>query len=137
MLPGFQVCEPVQGGQTGTPTSRSIRLAQGEFGMDYGARAYGHRGSVVVAGVTPCQRGRESRLHGQGTRVLRSAKDGEVPGAPTPPPLAAQATAPSSSHRLVSRSSRHLSRQARRLSVIGPETPLRGLCRTFGGSRLC
>jgi hypothetical protein len=57
--------EPVQGDGPGRLRHARYVRRKEEFGMAHGHEPYGHGGSVVVAGVTPCQGGRESRLHGR------------------------------------------------------------------------
>ena len=51
------------------PTFRSTRTTGTNAGSPTGRESYGDGGPVVVAGVTTCQGGRESRLQGQGAQV--------------------------------------------------------------------
>jgi hypothetical protein len=50
---------------SGPPTSRSTRTTRTNVGSPMGRESYGDAVPVVVAGVTPCQGGRESRPHGR------------------------------------------------------------------------
>jgi hypothetical protein len=53
----------------GAPKSRSIRMTETNVGSPKGREPYGDGGPVVVAGVTTCQGGRESRPQGKGGQV--------------------------------------------------------------------
>jgi hypothetical protein len=55
---------------SGPPTFRSTRTTGTNAGSPTGRESYGDGGLVVVAGVTPGQGGRESRLQGQGDQVI-------------------------------------------------------------------
>jgi hypothetical protein len=54
---------------SGPPTFRSIRTTRTNAGSPTGRESYGDGGLVVVAGVTTCQGGRESRPQGEGGQV--------------------------------------------------------------------
>jgi Domain of unknown function (DUF4277) len=54
---------------SGTPKSRSTRMARTNVGSPKGREPYGDAGPVVVAGVTSCQGGREGRPQGEGGQV--------------------------------------------------------------------
>src|SRR4051794_33569417 len=74
MIPSFVIStsRPVGDGQRACSRGRTGRLRharyvwrKGNSGWPTGREPYGHGVSVVVAGVTACQGGRESRLHGR------------------------------------------------------------------------
>jgi group II intron reverse transcriptase/maturase len=53
-------------------------MTETNAGSPNGRESYGDGGLVVVAGVTPCQGGRESRPQGEGGQVIGHDKDREV-----------------------------------------------------------
>ena len=123
-----------------SPPGRWPRSAPSWAGCRSGRCPSRHRLAVLlmaqVLGHLLVQRRLQHRLGQllqQPVRARSATGPAPGPAAPAPPPPAAPPSAPasasSSSHHPVSRSSRHLSRQATRLSVIGPETPLRGQSR--------
>jgi hypothetical protein len=59
---------------SGPPTFRSIRTTRTNAGSPTGRESYGDGGLVVVAGVTTCRGGRESRLQGEGGQVTRTLR---------------------------------------------------------------
>src|SRR5436190_7677712 len=63
---------------SGRPTSRWHVRRRRTAGWPTGREPYGHGVPVVVAGVTTCQGGRESRLQGEAAQVLTIERNGEV-----------------------------------------------------------
>ena len=63
---------------SGPPKSRSTRTAGTNVGSPKGRESYGDAVPVVVAGVTTCQGGRESRPQGEGEQVIGHHEDREV-----------------------------------------------------------
>jgi hypothetical protein len=63
---------------SGPPTFRSTRTTETNAGSPTGRESYGDGGLVVVAGVTTCQGGRESRPQGEGGQVTGDRRTGEV-----------------------------------------------------------
>jgi hypothetical protein len=61
---------------SGPPKFRSIRTTRTNVGSPKGRESYGDGGLVVVAGVTTCQGGRESRSQGQGDQVIGRHRTG-------------------------------------------------------------
>lgn len=51
------------------------RMTLTNVGSPTGRESYGDRGPVVVAGVTPCQGRRETRLQGEGVQVIGHQQD--------------------------------------------------------------
>src|SRR6266540_1575602 len=62
---GRRAASPFKGTDRDAYVTLDTSGAQRNSGWPTGREPYGHGGSVVVAGVTPCQGGRESRLHGR------------------------------------------------------------------------
>jgi hypothetical protein len=52
------------------PKFRSIRMTRTNVGSPTGRESYGDGGLVVVAGVTTCQGGRESRPQGEADQAI-------------------------------------------------------------------
>jgi hypothetical protein len=63
---------------SGPPKSRCHRTATTNVGSPTGRESYGDAVPVVVAGVTTCQGGRESRPQGEGEQVIGHHEDREV-----------------------------------------------------------
>src|SRR5258707_3380469 len=59
---------------SGAPKSRSTRMTGTNVGSPKGREPYGDAGPVVVAGVTTCQGGRESRPQGEAGQVTGYSK---------------------------------------------------------------
>src|SRR4051812_17263516 len=87
MIPSFVIStsRPVGDGQRARSRGRTGRLRharyvwrKGNSGWPTGREPYGHGVSVVVAGVTAGQGGRESRPQAKGHRCSRSTRNGEV-----------------------------------------------------------
>jgi len=53
-----------------------LRTARRNVGSPTGREPYGDGAPVVIAGVTACQGGRESRPQGQGAQVIGHSKPG-------------------------------------------------------------
>ena len=70
--------EPVQGDGQGCLRHARYVQRKGNSGWPTGREPYGHGVSVVAAGVTTCQGGRESRLHGRRDTGAQDQHDGEV-----------------------------------------------------------
>src|SRR6266498_916581 len=75
---GRRAASPFKGTDRDAYVTLDTSGAQRNSGWPTGREPYGHGGSVVVAGVTPCQGGRESRLHGRRDPGAQIGKDGEV-----------------------------------------------------------
>ena len=72
---GRRAASPLKGTDRDAYVTLDTSGAERNSGWPTGREPYGHGGSVVVAGVTPCHGGRESRLQGEAAQVLTIEKE--------------------------------------------------------------
>lgn len=75
--------EDIQGDEWGAYVTL-LRTTGTNAGSPTGRESYGDGGLVVVAGVTTCQGGRESRLQGEGGQVTEHSSAGRYAQCRTP-----------------------------------------------------
>ena len=72
---GRRAASPLKGTDRDAYVTLDTSGAERNSGWPTGREPYGHGVPVVVAGVTTCQGGRESRLQGEAAQVLTIEKE--------------------------------------------------------------